>query len=419
MTDLLTILTVLLAASLAATLVLQRIGAPTLIGYILVGLLIGPTGIGLLEASPQLELLAEIGIVFLMFYVGLEFSLPILLASRRAVLGLGGLQVLCTSVIVAGLALAAGVSFPAAVLLGGAIAMSSTAITIRQLTDQGELDTRHGRASIGTLLFQDLATLPFLVLVAALGVAGSGHGAATDNATYGLSTPAQSIAAIDAGVWSELGARLGIAVLAFGAALVIGRRLLLGLVSLVHRTGSRELFMLTMLTIVIGAAWAAHEIGLSPPLGAFLAGMILGETRFKADAEADIAPFRAVLLGLFFVSVGLRVDLSAIVSTIGLVVGFVAALVVGKGLIVFSLARLLGEPAEVAIRTGVILAHGGEFGLLILTLALSQNVIPEAIGQPLLGAIVISMIFAAFLIKANGHLFGSRDRGQSQANGSS
>ena len=137
MTDLLTIVTVLLAASLIVTLVLQRIGAPTLIGYILVGLLIGPTGIGLLEASPQLELLAEIGIVFLMFNVGLEFSLPVLLASRRAVLGLGGLQVLCTSVIVAGLALAAGVSFLAAVLLGGAVAMSSTAITIRQLTDQG------------------------------------------------------------------------------------------------------------------------------------------------------------------------------------------------------------------------------------------------------------------------------------------
>ncbi len=416
MTDLLTIVTMLLAASLAVTLVLQRIGAPTLIGYIFVGLLIGPTGIGLLEASPQLELLAEIGIVFLMFYVGLEFSLPVLLASRRAVLGLGGLQVLCTSAIVAGLALAAGVSFLAAVLLGGAIAMSSTAITIRQLTDQGELDTPHGRASVGTLLFQDLATLPFLVLVAALGVAGSGHGAATDTATYGLSTPAQSIAAIDAGVWSELGARLGFAVLAFGAALVVGRRLLLGLVSLVHRTGSRELFMLAMLTIVIGAAWAVHEIGLSPPLGAFLAGMILGETRFKDDAESDIAPFRAVLLGLFFVSVGLRVDLSAIVSNVDLVVGFLAALVVGKGLLVFTLARLLGEPTKVAARTSVILAHGGEFGLLILTLALSQNVIPDAIGQPLLGAIVTSMIIAAFLIKVNKLFAKVSDRGKRLSN---
>ena len=411
MTDLLTIVTVLLAASLIVTLVLQRIGAPTLIGYILVGLLIGPTGIGLLEASPQLELLAEIGIVFLMFNVGLEFSLPVLLASRRAVLGLGGLQVLCTSVIVAGLALAAGVSFLAAVLLGGAVAMSSTAITIRQLTDQGELDTRHGRASVGTLLFQDLATLPFLVLVAALGVVGSSHDAGADIATYGLSPPAQSMTDIDAGVWSELGARLGIAVLAFGAALVIGRRLLLRIVSLVHRTGSRELFMLAMLTIVIGAAWAAHEIGLSPPLGAFLAGMILGETRFKDDAETDIAPFRAVLLGLFFVSVGLRGELSGIVPNAGLVAGVVTALIVGKGLIVFALARLLREPTEVAARTGAILAHGGEFGLLILTLALSQNVISEKIGQPLLGAIVISMIFAAFLINANGRLFGSASQG--------
>ena len=169
--------------------------------------------------------------------------------------------------------------------------------------------------------------------------------------------------------------------------------------------------MLAMLTIVIGAAWAAHEIGLSPPLGAFLAGMILGETRFKDDAETDIAPFRAVLLGLFFVSVGLRVDLSVIVPNAGLVAGFVTALIVGKGLIVFALARLLREPTEVAARTGAILAHGGEFGLLILTLALSQNVISEKIGQPLLGAIVISMIFAAFLINANGRLFGSASQG--------
>lgn len=416
MTDLLTIVIMLLAASLVVTLLLQRIGAPTLIGYIFVGLLIGPTGIGLLEASPELELLAEIGIVFLMFYVGLEFSLPVLLASRRAVLGLGGLQVLCTSMIVAGFALATGVTFLAAVLLGGAVAMSSTAITIRQLTDQGELDTRHGRASVGTLLFQDLATLPFLVLVAALGVAGGGHDAAAYNATYGLSTPAQSIAAIDAGVWSELGARLGIAVLAFGAALVIGRRLLLRIVSLVHRTDSRELFMLAMLTIVIGAAWAAHEIGLSPPLGAFLAGMILGETRFKDDAETDIAPFRAVLLGLFFVSVGVRVDLSVIFHNAVLVFGFVAAIFIGKGLIVFVLVRMLGEPTEVAARTGAILAHGGEFGLLILTLALSQNIISEAIGQPLLGAIVISMICAAFLIKANGRLFRSANRERASSN---
>jgi len=318
--------------------------------------------------------------------------------------------------IVAGFALATGVTFLAAVLLGGAVAMSSTAITIRQLTDQGELDTRHGRASVGTLLFQDLATLPFLVLVAALGVAGGGHDAAAYNATYGLSTPAQSIAAIDAGVWSELGARLGIAVLAFGAALVIGRRLLLRIVSLVHRTDSRELFMLAMLTIVIGAAWAAHEIGLSPPLGAFLAGMILGETHFKDDAETDIAPFRAVLLGLFFVSVGLRVDLSVIFHNAVLVFGFVAAIFIGKGLIVFVLVRMLGEPTEVAARTGAILAHGGEFGLLILTLALSQNIISEAIGQPLLGAIVISMICAAFLIMANGRLFRSANRERASSN---
>ena len=144
--------------------------------------------------------------------------------------------------------------------------------------------------------------------------------------------------------------------------------------------------------------------------------MILGETHFKDDAETDIAPFRAVLLGLFFVSVGLRVDLSVIFHNAVLVFGFVAAIFIGKGLIVFVLVRMLGEPTEVAARTGAILAHGGEFGLLILTLALSQNIISEAIGQPLLGAIVISMICAAFLIKANGRLFRSANRERASSN---
>ena len=401
MTDLLTIAVVLLAASLGVTLVLHRLRAPTLVGYIVVGLLVGPSGFGLLHESAALDLLAEIGVVMLMFTVGLEFSLPVLMAARRAVFGIGAAQVGLTTALGMGAALLAGLDPLPSLLVGGAVAMSSTAITIRQLDDQGEARQPHGRVAVGTLLFQDLATLPFLVLVAALGAGGHGeavHGAVQD-AAHG--------AAAGAGVWAELARRLALAAATFALIVLLGRRLLVGAVADVHRTGSRELFMLAMLLIVIGAAWGAHEVGLSPPLGAFLAGMILGKTDLKHDAETDLRPFRDVLLGLFFVSVGLRVDLGAILADVLVVAGLLAALVLAKGLVVIGIARALGETAGTARRAAVILAHGGEFGLLILTLALSADAVPEWIAQPLLGAIVLSMILAPFLIGANAWLAGT------------
>ena len=422
MTDLLSIVVLLLAATLLVTLVLHRLRAPTLVGYILVGILLGPTGLGVLHESASLELLAEIGVVFLMFYVGLEFSLPVLWASRRAVFGVGGAQVGVTAALGTAAAMALGVPLLPAVLLGGAVAMSSTAITIRQLADQGELGAPHGRVSVGTLLFQDLVTLPFLVLVAALGAdAHGGHaeegaeGADGASPDHALAAAPDATATVGSEVWVELAARLGVAVLAFALALLIGRRLLVGIVGHVHRTGSRELFMLAMLLIVIGAARGAHEVGLSPPLGAFLAGMILGETELKHDAEEDVRPFRDVLLGLFFVSVGLRVDGGAIVEAWAVVLGLLLALVLVKGPIVYALARLFGEPHAAAARAAVILAHGGEFGLLILTLALSAGVVPAAIGQPLLGAIVLSMIAAPFLIGANGRIASRMGAGTERA----
>ena len=239
------------------------------------------------------------------------------------------------------------------------------------------------------------------------GAVQSAGGASPDHA---LAAAPEAVAAVGSEVWVELAARLGVAVLAFALALLIGRRLLVGIVGHVHRTGSRELFMLAMLLIVIGAAWGAHEVGLSPPLGAFLAGMILGETELKHDAEEDIRPFRDVLLGLFFVSVGLRVDGGAIVEAWAVVLGLLLALVLVKGPIVYALARLFGEPHAVAARAAVILAHGGE-----LTLALGAGVVPAAIGQPLLGAIVLSMIAAPFLIGANGRIASRLSAGTERA----
>lgn len=405
MTELLSIVVVLLAAALVVTFVLHRLKAPTLIGYIVTGVLLGPTGLGLLQASPSLDLLAEIGVAFLMFYVGLEFSLPVLLASRRAVFGIGGAQVVLTGALGAFVGYMLGLAIFPAFLVGGAVAMSSTAITIRQLTDQGELDAPHGRTSVGTLLFQDIATLPFLVLIAVLGVGTHGNDHRETGDVSGVASEvAEAISGLGLGIWGELGIRLLMAGLAFALVLLVGRRVLVRAVAFVHATKSRELFMLAMLLIVLGAAYGAHEIGLSPPLGAFLAGMILGETDFKKDAETDIRPFRDVLLGLFFVSVGLQVDALLILGSGFIVIAVLAGLIAGKALILFAIACLFGQKMEVAMRTAIILAHGGEFGLLILTLALAQGVVPPAIGQPLIGAILLSMIFAPVLIKANRRL---------------
>lgn len=183
--------------------------------------------------------------------------------------------------------------------------------------------------------------------------------------------------------------------------IVVGRRLLVRAVAFVADQGSQEVFTLGVLLVVLGAAWGAHEAGLSPPLGAFLAGMILGETRFRHRAEEDVRPFRDVLLGLFFVTVGLRVEGSAVVEVWPLVFAILVSLVAVKGAIVLLAARLMREPAPIAARAAVILGHGGEFGLLILTLELAGGALPPAVVQPLLGAIVLSMIAAPFLIRAD------------------
>lgn len=371
---------ILLAASVVAVTVLRRFNLPPILGYLFVGIIVGPFGLAWLSDTNDTRLLAEFGVVFLLFTLGLEFSLTKLVAMRRAVLGLGGAQVLASTLAIGATGLVFGLGWEIALVLGGALAMSSTAIVVKQLSDQSELGTPHGRLAVGVLLFQDIAFIPFLILIAAL----SGVG---DN----------SIA------W-ELGVAFLKGVIVFAAMLGIGHWLLRPLFHEIAQTRSPELFTLTVLLVSMAAAWLTHEAGLSLALGAFLAGMMLGETEFKHQIEADIRPFRDILLGLFFVTIGMMLDLQAIGSILHWVLAATAALVIFKVVSITILARKLCADRRDALRTGITLAQGGEFGLAVVLLATSSGLFSGQLAVITLATVVFSMALAPALVRYNGRL---------------
>ncbi len=369
---------VLLAVAVIAVAVFRRFNLPPILAYLFVGMLVGPYALNWIPESEGTRFLAEFGVVFLLFTIGLEFSLPQLIAMRREVLGLGGAQVALTSLAGGGIAWLFGMPLMAAVVIGGILAMSSTAIVIKQLTEQLEVSSRHGRLSIGVLLFQDVAVIPFLILIPVL---------ASDS---------------DTSVALELGAALLKGVFVIGAMLAIGHWLLRPLFHIIAAQRSSELFTLAALLFALAAAWLTHLFGLSFALGAFIAGMLLGETEFRHQVEADIRPFRDVLLGLFFVTIGMLLDLSALPGIIHWVLLLVVAIIFFKVVLVTVLSRLLGAEPGIALRTGIVLAQGGEFGLALLTLALVEGALAPEASQTVLAAIIITMLLSPFLISSNG-----------------
>jgi CPA2 family monovalent cation:H+ antiporter-2 len=374
--DLFTSLLILLGTAVVVVWVFRRLRLSPILGYLVVGALVGPHGFGWLPDNEQTRFLAELGVVFLLFTVGLEFTLPELLSNRRLVLGLGGSEVLAGTALAGTLAWWLGVPPLGAALIGGAFAMSSTAIVIRQLAEQMELQTRHGRAAVAVLLLQDLATLPFLILLGSAPEAGAGG--------LALVLPFLKGAAV------------------FTLLYLAGRWLARPLLHWVASAHSNELFMLFALLIVVASAGLVHMAGLSAPLGAFLAGMVLGETEFRHQVEADVRPFQEVLLGLFFATIGMLLDVSQLLAN-GLWIALAAlALVLGKGVLVAALARLVGERPVVSLRTAACLAQGGEFGLLLVAGGLQGGLIPERAGQTLLAAIILSMALAPVLVRFNG-----------------
>ena len=368
----------LLIAAVVSVAVFRRIGLPPILAYLFIGMALGPHALDWFSAGEEAHLLGEIGIAFLLFAIGLEFSLPQFWAMRRTLLGLGGAQVLAGTVSGAIIAWMIGIAWAPAVIVGGALAMSSTAIVVKQLTDQLELQQPHGRLALGILLFQDLAAVPFLVVIPIL-AAGAGQT---------LLIPL-------------LLALLKSAV-AFAIMLTAGRYLLRPLFHEVARAHSEELFTLTVLLVSLLAAWLTSIMGLSLALGAFLAGMMLSETEYRHQIETDIRPFRDVLLGLFFVTVGMELELALLPAMwfwIGLLV---LGLVLGKGLLITALTWIIGHPPKTALRTGLVLGHGGEFGFALLALALHTGLLQHAASQPIIAAVVITMLIAPLLIRHSG-----------------
>lgn len=367
---------VLLACAVLAVVAFRNLDLPPMLGYLLTGLLLGPHAFGLIPDTSETRHLAEFGIVFLMFSIGLEFSLPKLIAMRRVVFGLGLSQVTATIVIVVAIGLLLGVPWQASIVFGGAIAMSSTAIVSKLLAERFELDTPHGREIIGVLLFQDLAVVPLLILIPALG------------------QPAELAAA-------AVGIALAKAALVLGALIVAGPRVMRAWFDLVARRHSNELFVLNVLLITLGLAYLTSLAGLSLALGAFLAGMLISETEYRYQVEEDIKPFRDILLGLFFVTVGMMLDLATVAAHWWVVgIALVLIVLVKFGLIAL-LARAFGSPQNTALRTALALAQAGEFGFVLLARAGEFGFVSADMLQTLLAAMILSMLASPFIIAAS------------------
>jgi CPA2 family monovalent cation:H+ antiporter-2 len=366
----------LLAAAVLAVVVCRSLRLPAMIGYLVTGLALGPHLLGFGRGQSEMQHLAEFGVVFLMFSIGLEFSLAKLVAMRRVVFGLGLAQVGATMALVTGAALAAGAAWQTGVALGGIAAMSSTAIVSKLLTERGELDTPQGREVIGVLLLQDLAVVPLLVLLPALGQPAGALGFA-------------------------VAAALAKAALALALVVVGGPRLMRAWLGTVARLRSNELFVLNVLFVTLLLAWLTALAGLSMVLGAFLAGMLIAETEYRFRVEEDIKPFRDVLLGLFFVTVGMMLDLRLVAAEFALVALLFALLVAGKFALIGLLSRAFGSPPGTALRTALALAQGGEFGFVLLPLAGAAGVVPPGLLQALLAAMILSMVATPFVIAAS------------------
>ncbi|MEY3475499.1 MAG: hypothetical protein RL087_1957, partial [Pseudomonadota bacterium] len=359
---------------------------PPMLGYLSVGVLIGPHALGLAADSTSVEYLAEFGVVFLMFVIGLEFNLPKLRSMRTLVFGLGMSQVLLTigGALIGNLMLAWlfhtfgqgwGLDWKGALVLGGAMAMSSTAIVVKLMAERLELESEHGRRVMGVLLFQDLAVVPLLVLVPALGSSAGADGLAL-----------------------SLGLALVKAAVLLGVLLVGGQKVMRWWLTLVARRKSEELFVLNLLLVTLGLAWLTEHAGLSLALGAFVAGMLIAETEYKHQVETDIRPFHDVLLGLFFITIGMKLDWRPILDQWGLVLLLTLGPVLAKALLVAALAWLFRAPSGVALRTGLYLAQAGEFGFVLLTLGAEQRLIDPQWVSPVLASMVLSMLATPFLI---------------------
>jgi CPA2 family monovalent cation:H+ antiporter-2 len=366
-------LLVLLAVAVPFAYVFNRLRLPALAGFMVAGVLIGPYGLGLIHDAHAIEALAEIGVVLLLFTIGLEFSLRRLLEMRQMVFAGGGLQVSLTVAAVAGIALLFGRPSTQALFFGFLFALSSTAIVLKSYVDRAEVDAPHGRAGVGVLLFQDLSIVPMMLLVPVLG---------------GEETSAARVALT-----------LGAAFLAVAAIVLAARVLVPRLLHLIVSLRSPEVFILTVVLLVLGISWLTSVAGLSLAIGAFIAGMVLSESEYSHQIVADILPFRDVFNSIFFISIGMLLSLGALWAELGPVLALVVALVVGKSLLTLLVLRVLGTPLRVAATAGIGLAQVGEFSFILARVGVSDGLLGQDDYQRFLAASIISMVVTPFLIK--------------------
>jgi CPA2 family monovalent cation:H+ antiporter-2 len=368
---------ILLTASVLLVTAGRRIGLPPLLGYVIVGVLLGPFAFAVVPNGPQTHAMAEIGVVFLLFTLGLEFSFPRMIAMRREVFGLGSVQTLVVGGSGAVVAHFAGSSWASAAVLGGALSMCSTAIVLRQLGDQDELNRTHGRLSFAVLLFQDLAFVPLLALASVLAAGGESFSTA------------------------EVSELLVFGAIAVAAVLAIGRWVLRPLLYVIAHSRLREVFTLAALLVVLMSAWITQRLGLSMALGAFLAGMMFAETEYRHQIEAVIRPFRELLLGLFFISVGMLLNLQILYAEFASIFGLLVLMVCAKTLLSAISTRFFVPSNFKALRTGLVLAGGGEFGVALLSLLALGHDLPARAAQPLLATVVLGMIVSPLMIRYN------------------
>ncbi len=367
------LIVILLAAAVVTVAVFRRMNMPPILGYLMVGMAIGPHALGIIPDSDGTRYLAEFGVVFLMFSIGLEFSLPQLKSMRHIVLGFGLSQVLVTMAIVFAAVLFAGQGWQTGVIVGGVLAMSSTAIIAKALAEQTQLHSSHGKQIMGVLLFQDIAVIPLLVLVPALALSGE-----------------------------QLMVAVGMALLKAAAALtvilLVGQRIMRPLFHVIAAQKSSELFVLAVLLVTLGLSLVTEIAGVSMALGAFLAGMLISETEYRYQVEDYIKPFRDVLLGLFFVTIGMLLNIDLVIAHFVLVLLVLTALLALKFCIIVGLAMLFKNDRGVALRAALALAPAGEFGFVLLSLAGKVNAVPQATLQVVLAAMLISMLIAPLLL---------------------
>ena len=367
----------LLGAAVVGVPLFKRLGLGAVLGYLAAGLVIGPFGLALLTDAQTIIHVAELGVVMFLFVIGLEMKPSHLWGLRGQIFGLGSMQVVLSALLLTGVGLAFGFPWQVAFISGAGFVLTSTAIVMQVLAERGDIHAPHGQRIVSILLFEDLLIVPLLAVVAFLAPADA--------------APASAAAA-------PLWQRIGIAVLSLGALVAVGRWLLNPMFQVLARSKAREVMTAAALLVVLGAALLMEWGGLSMALGAFVAGVLLSESSFRHQLEADIEPFRGLLLGLFFLGVGMALNLDVVGRNWPLIVAGVLALMVGKALCIYVVARLAKSPHAEAIDRAILMAQGGEFAFVLFTEALKLRVIGAEVNANMTAIVVLSMAITPLVV---------------------